>query len=225
GRTTKNTAQARRVYQQQKSIAARIITTNQLPDVVKYIGGCDVAYDEPANTMIGAVVVLDAATLEVLETAHHKMEITFPYVPGLFSFREIPSIVAAFQKLKTAPDVMVCDAHGIAHPRGVGMAAHLGVQLGIPTIGCAKKRLIGNYKPEQLAEQRGSQQQLFVEEEQVGVALRTQNGIKPMFVSIGHKIDITTATKLVLELCPAYRLPETTRQADQLVNRLLKCEA
>lgn len=208
-------------YTQQKTLAKQVIKTNQLRSPIQYVAGVDVAYDESNNKMVGAIVLLDATTIEVKEQAHHIMEITFPYIPGLFSFREIPPILEAFKKLETKPDLIICDAQGIAHPKGVGMATHLGIQLDIPTIGCAKKKLIGSYDKSTLGQNRGAQQELIWEDEIVGVALRTQDEIKPMFVSIGHKIDLKTSIEMVLKFTPKYRLPETTRQADQLVNGLL----
>jgi deoxyribonuclease V len=207
-------------YELQKELRNRVVHTDVLPKEIKYIAGTDVAYNDTDNSMIGAVVILNAASLEVIETAHHEMETTFPYVPGLFSFREIPALLEAFKKLKIQPDLIVCDAQGIAHPYGLGMATHLGLELDIPTIGCAKKRLIGEYDKSKLPTERGATQSLTFEGKEICAALRTQDDIKPMFVSIGHKISLKTALDWVLKLCPKYRLPETTRQADQLVNRL-----
>jgi deoxyribonuclease V len=213
-------SQYKEYYDKQKELRTRVIHADDLPAKVNYIAGTDVAYNDDDNTMIGAVVILDAETLDVIETAHHEMEITFPYVPGLFSFREIPALLEAFKKLEKQPDLIVCDAQGIAHPYGVGMATHLGLELDIPTIGCAKKRLLGDYDRSTLPTQRGEAQTLIFEGKEICAALRTQDDIKPMFVSIGHKLNLKTALSWVLKLCPKYRLPETTRQADQLVNRL-----
>lgn len=172
--------------------------------------------------MIGAIVVLNAQTHEVIEQTFHEMEITFPYIPGLFSFREIPPLIEAFKKLTIKPDLIVCDAQGIAHPKGVGMATHLGIELNIPTIGCAKKRLVGSYDKTLLGLKRGDTQELIYNNVLVGKTLRTQDNTNPMYVSIGHKISLETAIDWVLKLTPDYRLPETTRQADHLVNSLLK---
>jgi deoxyribonuclease V len=128
----------------------------------------------------------------------------------------------AYTQLRIKPDLIVCDAHGIAHPKHVGMATHLGIALDKPTIGCAKKRLVGQYNKDKLGDGRGSKEPLILNGETIGYALRTQNGIKPVFVSTGHKVSAQTACNWVLKLTPAYRLPETTRQADHLVNSLLK---
>ena len=208
-------------YIQQQELRKRVIEENQFKEI-KNIAGVDVAYNDEAQRMVGAIVVLNAETLEVVEKSSHEMDITFPYVPGLFSFREIPPILEAYKKLKIKPDLIVCDGHGIAHPKGIGMATHLGIELDVPTIGCAKKRLVGFFDKEKLESDRGSQHALFWDNREVGVALRTQSDTKPMFVSIGHRINLATAVDWVLKLCSKYRLPETTRQADQLVNRLMK---
>ena len=209
-------------YLEQKKIQTQIITDNHLPDNVQYVAGVDVAYNEQQQIMVGAIVVMNASSLEVVEEQHVTMDITFPYIPGLFSFREIPPVMEAYNKLIIKPDLIVCDGHGRAHPRGVGLASHLGVQLDVPTIGCAKSRLVGAYDSEKLSEDRSSHTPLIWKEEEVGVVLRTQNKVKPVFVSIGHKIDISSAIKWILRLCPQYRLPETTRAADKIVNEILK---
>lgn len=206
----------------QESLASNVIKEDELPENIRYIAGADVAYDTDKEEMIGAIVVLDVETLEVVAQASHRMGITFPYIPGLFSFREIPALIEAYKKLEIKADVLVCDGQGIAHPKQIGMASHLGLVLDIPTIGCAKKRLVGAYDSAQLGTDRGAIFPLLESEETLGVALRTQEGVKPMFVSIGHKISLASAIKWVLHLCRDYRLPETTRQADQLVNQLRK---
>lgn len=211
-------------FREQEDLIQKISTTNELPQTIKYVAGVDVAYNEEENKMVGAVVVLDAETLEVVEQAYHFMEIVFPYVPGLFSFREIPPLLKAIEKLEIKPDLIVCDGHGIAHPKGVGLASHLGVKLDIPTIGCAKKRLVGVYDKSKVGLERGSVQDLILEDKVIGIALRTQEDVKPMFVSIGHKVNLETAKKWTLKLCSKYRLPETTRQSDHVVNSLLKAD-
>ncbi len=212
----------KQLYDLQKSLSKKVIKEDQLAAPIKYIAGVDVAYNDTSDKMIGAIVILDSITFKVVEEVSHEMEITFPYVPGLFSFREIPPLIEAFKKLTIKPDLIVCDAQGIAHPKGVGMATHLGIELNIPTIGCAKKRLVGNYDKNLLGSKRGDTQQLIYNDLLVGKALRTQDNTNPVYVSIGHKISIETAIHWVLKLTPDYRLPETTRQADHLVNFLLK---
>ncbi len=209
-------------YIQQNEMKDKVIKEDILPDELRYIGGVDVAYYEKEKRMIGAIVVLDFQTLELVEEAFHEMDITFPYVPGLFSFREIPAIIEAFKKLNIRPDLIICDGHGIAHPKNVGMATHLGIDLDVPTIGCGKTRLIGDWNKDNLGNERGSIESLNLEKEQIGAVLRTQDNTKPVFVSIGHKISLETAISTTLKMCPDYRLPETTRLADQLVNSLMK---
>ena len=209
-------------FKKQEKMQKKVILKDCLPNTIKYIAGTDVAYHDDGDRMIGAIVVLDAKTLEVVDQASHEMAITFPYIPGLFSFREIPPLLVAFRKLSIKPDIIVCDAQGIAHPKGIGMATHLGIELDVPTIGCAKKRLIGSFDKSKLKPEKGEKLRMFENGKHIGTALRTQKNIKPMFVSIGHKISLPTAIEWVMKLCPKYRLPETTRQADQLVNKLLK---
>ena len=210
------------LYALQNSLSEKVIKDDQLVLPIHYIAGVDVAYNDASDKMIGAIVILDSITFKVVEEVSHEMEITFPYVPGLFSFREIPPLIEAFKKLTIKPDLIVCDAQGIAHPKGMGMATHLGIELNIPTIGCAKKRLIGSYDKNLLGLKRGSTQELIYNGLLVGKALRTQDNTNPMYVSIGHKISLNTAIYWILKLTPNYRLPETTRQADHLVNSLLK---
>jgi deoxyribonuclease V len=164
--------------------------------------------------------VLDATTLQVVESQTAIEVVSFSYIPGLFSFRELPPLLSAFNKLTIKPDLIVCDGQGIAHPRRFGLACHLGVTLNIPTIGCGKSKLLGDFAP--VAEPRGSISELLDDQVLIGNVLQTQAKIKPVFVSIGHRVNLTTATQWVLKLAANYRLPETTRQADQLVNKTLK---
>lgn len=204
----------------QEKIAEQIIVEDELPDSIQYVAGVDVAYNEKQQRMAGAVAVLDATTLELVDQAYHLMEITFPYIPGLFSFREIPPLLEAIKKLQKWPNLIVCDGHGIAHPKGVGMASHLGVELGIPTIGCAKSRLVGAY--DEVGTKKGAFSSLIFDNKEVGRVLRTRDDVKPVFVSVGHRVSIETACQWVLRLCPKYRLPETTRKADTIVNAVIK---
>jgi len=205
----------------QKGLSSQIIETDELPDKIKYIGGADVEYDKESDTIVGAIVVLDYETKELLDSASYAMEASFPYIPGLFSFREMPPLLESFKKLRIYPDLIICDAHGIAHPRRFGLACHLGVELGIPTIGCAKSRLVGKYNP--VTTDRASISDLLDEttNEIIGKVLRTQKDINPVFVSIGHKISINTACKIVLDMTSDFRLPETTRISDALAREAL----
>ena len=205
----------------QRELGRRVIRYDDLPSPVRIIAGADVEYDKDSNRITGAIVLLDAATKAVLEVATHVMTATFPYIPGLFSFREMPPLLEAYRKLRLQPDVIVCDGHGLAHPRRFGLACHLGVELNVPTIGCGKTRLVGRY--ENLALERGATADLLdeVTGEVLGVALRTQTGINPLLVSIGHRVSLETATRLVLSMSDAVRLPETTRQADKYAREAL----
>ncbi|WP_068777090.1 deoxyribonuclease V [Paenibacillus sp. FJAT-26967] len=202
----------------QKQLALQVTLHDQL-NPIHYIAGVDVAYSELSNKLIAAVVILEAVSLHVIETVVMEDMTQFSYIPGLFSFRELPPVVQAFEKLGSLPELVVCDAQGIAHPRRFGLASHLGVLFDIPAIGCGKTRLIGEYSEPGLT--RGSYSPLQAGEQIVGAALRTQDNVKPIYVSIGHRISLPTAQEWILNLCPQYRLPETTRQADQLVRRAL----
>ncbi|QHS60264.1 deoxyribonuclease V [Chitinophaga agri] len=198
----------------QEQLRTQVIQTDMLPADIKLIAGVDVEYDKDSDLIAGAFVLLDFNTLEVVEVATHCMEVTFPYIPGLFSFREMPVLLEAWKKLTQRPDVIICDGQGLAHPRRFGLACHMGIVLDVPALGCGKTRLFGTY--EQPGAERGSVSPLLAEDngEHIGNALRSQEGINPVFVSVGHKISLDTATTLVLKMCTTYRLPETTRKAD-----------
>jgi len=178
----------------------------------KTVAGIDVGYAPKTAIMQAVITVLDMQTLTCLEMAIAISEPNFPYVPGLLSFREVPIVLDAFQKLNTLPDLLVCDGQGLAHPRRFGLACHLGVLTDLPTIGVAKSHYIGEHKP--LETLRGAWQPLRDQGETVGAIVRTQTNIKPVYVSIGHRVSLPTAIALTLHLTPRYRLPETTRQAD-----------
>ncbi|MDE1463110.1 deoxyribonuclease V [Spartinivicinus poritis] len=204
----------------QYQLAAKVITEDDFSKI-HYVAGVDVAYEKHSNQLIAAVVVLNAtSTLQIVETATATGRAQFPYIPGLFSFRELPPLVKALEQLSTEPDLIICDGQGIAHPRRFGLACHLGILYNIPTIGCGKTRLIGEAGT--IAPTRGSFTELIDNEEVIGCVLRTQSDVKPIYVSIGHRVCLATACEWVLKLSPKYRLPETTRQADQLVNQLMK---
>ncbi|MEI7026050.1 deoxyribonuclease V [Paenibacillus sp. y28] len=204
----------------QRELASKIISAGPLPDI-RYLAGVDVAYSERSDQVIAAVVVLEAASHTVKESAVVQDTVQFPYIPGLFSFRELPPVIKAFEQLKIIPDLVVCDGQGFAHPRRFGMASHLGVLFDVPTIGCGKTRLLGEYnEPGAL---RGSFTALTDQGETIGHVLRTQDGIKPVFISVGHRISLAEASEWIIRLTPRFRLPETTRQADQLVRRTMAC--
>lgn len=203
----------------QQELRTKVIKEDQFNTILR-VAGVDVAYDKHSDTIAAAVVIIDAKSLTVIETAAAKDKARFPYIPGLFSFRELPSLIKSFAKLKHTPDLVVCDGQGYAHPRRFGIACHLGVIFDLPTIGCAKTRLLGAHN--ELHFKRGATQPLIDEGEVIGNALRTQNRINPVYVSVGHRISLRTACEWILKLSPKYRLPETTRQADQAVRSALK---
>jgi deoxyribonuclease V len=205
----------------QQELRQQVIVHDDLPQPVRIVAGADVEYDKHSDRIAGAIVLLDAATKAVLEVATHVMMAPFPYVPGLFSFREMPPLLAAYRKLRLQPDVIICDGQGLAHPRRFGLACHLGVALDVATIGCGKTRLVGSYQD--LAPERGATAPLVDEltGEVLGAALRTQPGINPLFISIGHRVSLPLATQLVLTMSEAVRLPETTRQADKFAREAL----
>lgn len=208
-----------KALQLQQELAAKVIKCDQLSKV-HFVAGVDVAYAKESDKLVAAVVILDAVTLEIVETVTAEDSVQFPYIPGLFSFRELPPLVKAFAKLRHNPDLIVCDGQGYAHPRRFGLACHLGVIFDVPTIGCGKTRLVGEFEVPDT--ERGAIAPLSENNEVIGNVLRTQAGINPIYVSIGHRVSLPTATEWVLELSPKYRLPETTRQADQAVRVVLK---
>ncbi|MFI2346174.1 endonuclease V [Streptomyces sp. NPDC019443] len=184
------------------------------------VTGVDVAYDDERDVVAAAAVVLDAATLTVVEEATAVGRVAFPYVPGLLAFREIPAVLAALESLTRDPGLVVCDGYGRAHPRRFGLASHLGVLTGLPVIGVAKNPFAFSYG--ELGPRRGDFAPLRADDgEEVGRALRTQDGVKPVFVSVGHRTTLDNACAHTLRLAPGYRLPESTRLADRLCRRAL----
>jgi deoxyribonuclease V len=183
----------------------------------RLVAGADVAFDKARNQAFAAVVVIELETLETIDESTAIEPIAFPYVPGYLSFRELPVLAAAWKKLREHPDVAVFDAHGYAHPRRFGLACHAGLEFGIASIGCAKSILCG--EPGALEEERGATAPLAdpKDGETLGWVLRTKNRVRPVYVSVGHLIDLPTARDLILRLTPGgrYRFPETTRRADR----------
>lgn len=182
------------------------------------VGGVDVSYDKQSGTLYAAAVVMRLADLEVLETATAVREATFPYVPGLLSFRESPAVLQALAKITRRPDCLLCDGQGIAHPRRFGIACHLGLVLNLPAIGCAKSLLVGEYR--EPGPKRGAFEPLYDRGEQVGIILRTKDGVEPVYVSPGYMVSFAPAREIVLKTHGGYRIPEPTRQAHLLVNQL-----
>ncbi|WP_071191612.1 deoxyribonuclease V [Trichormus sp. NMC-1] len=200
----------------QETLQNQVITTDLFKEPIKYVAGVDMGFLEDGKISRAAVAVLSFPDLQVVETSLAYRPTTFPYIPGFLSFREIPALLDALEKIQTIPDIILCDGQGIAHPRRLGIACHLGVIVDIPTIGVAKSLLIG--KHEELPEAKGSWQPLIHKKETIGAVLRTRTGVKPLYISSGHRISLPTAIDYVLRCTPKYRLPETTRIADKLAS-------
>lgn len=186
--------------------------------VPRSVAGVDVSYEKHGDLFFAGVVVLSYPGLEPLTTASACDRVHFPYIPGLLSFRELPVLLAAFRRLPLRPDLVLVDGQGIAHPRRLGLASHLGLWLDLPTIGCAKSRLCGDHRPP--GPRRGDREPLLLKGEPVGSVLTTRDGVKPLYISPGHRVDIATAVEWTLACGGRYRLPEPTRQAHLLTNRL-----
>ncbi|EKE02566.1 MAG: hypothetical protein ACD_20C00358G0003 [uncultured bacterium] len=202
----------------QKELADKIIEQNMF-EKIDYIAGVDVS--QPAfmqqGILYAAVCILSFPELELVEQVHHFQETDFPYIPGLLAFREAPVIINALEKVKTKPDIIIADGHGISHPRKLGIASHIGVLTGHITIGCAKSILVG--KPEkELPPKKGSYVPLIYHNKIIGNVLRTKDKVNPVYVSIGNKITLDKATEIVLACTTKYRLPEPTRLAHQYAN-------
>ncbi len=202
--------------QTQKDLRSRVIVTPLAEADIRMIAGVDVGLPRGAKTARAAIAVLDYATQEFVDQALAELPVPFPYVPGLLSFREMPVILAALRKLRTNPDVFLVDGHGYAHPRRFGLACHLGVWLDRPSIGCGKSILIG--KTESLANARGSVALLRDGDEIIGAAVRTRTDVKPVYISVGHKVDLESAVRIILNCGRGLRLPEPTRQAHRLAS-------
>lgn len=194
---------------------AGLVRQTPLRGAPRFVAGVDAAFSRDGRRCLAAAVVWDLRERSLVEQHVAVGPLTFPYVPGLLSFREGPAVLAALRQLRTSPDVVMCDGQGWAHPRRFGLACHVGVILRRPTIGCAKSRLIGVHR--EPGARRGAVAPLIDRGEVVGCVLRTQDGINPVFVSVGHLIDLRGARQIVLACALRYRLPEPTRLADQLV--------
>ncbi len=185
---------------------------------IKYVAGGDISYNRGNNTMTAVIAVLDYPSLRLVEIAHHTAPVEFPYIPTFLSFRELPALKAAFGKLKITPELVIIDGQGIAHPRGLGIAAHFGVEMDIPTIGCAKSHLFGRY--EEPGEQRGCWTPLWHGNKIIGAVVRTRERVKPVFVSPGHLVDVESSVEWILKLTAGYKLPEPIRFADSISRRI-----
>lgn len=199
----------------QQQLRKEVITEDRLGEV-RHVAGVDVGFEQNNTITRAAVAVLGLPDLQLLDSAIARLPTSFPYVPGLLSFREVPAVLEALEQLSTPPDLLLCDGQGIAHPRRCGIASHLGVLTGIPSIGVAKTRLIGTHAP--VPDERGAWVPLLDKGEVIGAVLRTRAHVKPIYVSIGHCMSLETAIVHVMRCITKYRLPETTRWAHRLAS-------
>ena len=199
----------------QERLAGRVEEGPPLAEA-RTLAAADVSGGRGGEWIAAAVVLVDAETMDVLEVRRAGMNALWPYVPGCLSFREIPVVLKAFSRRRRRPDVVLCDGQGRAHPRRLGLASHLGLALDVPTIGCAKSRLGGEVRGT-LGRERGSRAPLVDAGERIGTVLRTRTGVKPLYVSVGHRIDLASAERWVLAAAIRYRLPEPSRLAHQAV--------
>ena len=193
------------------------IKYSKLRHPINTIGGCDASFSKDGSQIHAAVVILSYPSLKALEVATATHRADFPYVPGLLTFREGPAILSCLKKIRTRPDVLFFDGQGIAHPRRMGIATHLGILLDVPTIGCAKSKLFGTYK--EPVHKKGFYSMLRGKKGEIlGAVLRTRDNVKPIFVSPGHKMNLHDAIDLTLAATPKYRIPEPLRQAHRMAN-------
>ncbi len=200
----------------QKELRDQISLENDFGDV-KYVAGVDVGFEDQGRTTRAAVVVLDLFTLQPVDQCLARQPTRFPYVPGLLSFREIPAVLESLEGLSVQPDMLLCDGHGIAHPRRFGIACHLGLLTGLPAIGVGKSRLTGRH--EAVPEEKGDWVPLVDKNECIGAVLRSRKNVRPLYISPGHRIDLESAITFVMQALTRYREPETTRHAHRLASR------
>jgi deoxyribonuclease V len=203
----------------QESLRERV-RLQPLAGPARLVAGADVAYSRATHRMHAAVVVVGLPDFCVLETRTVSLMARFPYIPGLFSFREVPPLLAAFRALRTTPDLFLFDGQGLAHPRRFGLACHAGLLLGVPSVGCAKSLLVGEHGP--LAAERGSRADLVFGGRVVGAAVRTRDHTSPVYVSPGHVIDLDSAVEIVLSATPRFRIPEPLRLAHRATTELMR---
>ncbi|HET6432517.1 deoxyribonuclease V [Dyella sp.] len=200
----------------QSELAAGVRLHDELPPP-RLIAGVDVGFEQGGAVTRASAVLLDAASMQPVADALARLPTRMPYIPGLLSFRELPAVLEALAQLPEVPDLILVDGHGVAHPRGLGIAAHLGVVTDLPAIGVAKKVLVGKHDP--VGPQRGDQAVLIHRGRLIGTALRSKDGIKPLIVSPGHRVSHATAVQQVLACGRGYKLPEPTRWADRIASR------
>lgn len=195
----------------QNALAARVSVEDDIPPAPRFVAGVDVSPPDAEGWVRGAVVVLRFPDLSLAEVRVGRDRPSVPYIPGYLAFREVPAVSDALRRIETVPDVILVDGQGLAHPRRFGLACHLGLVAGLPTVGCAKSRLLGRF--DALGEERGSAAPLVHGEEIVGAAVRTRSYVSPIYVSIGHRVSLDAAARFALACCSRYRVPEPTRMA------------
>ena len=203
----------------QKQLASQVVS-KPLPERITLIAGADVGYSSSYNSAVAALAIYTYPSLEFRELVQFSDKIAYPYVPGLLSFRELPLLLKTFPLLQQQPDVVLCDGQGVAHPRRLGLASHLGLWLDLPTVGCAKSRLVGTHG--KIGPKKGQYRSLLHRRERVGVVLRTRTMVKPLYVSPGHLADVQSSRRLVIRCCSKYRLPEPIRRAHLAVQRAVR---
>jgi len=198
------------------------ILLQPLPEIPKYIAGADISFDRGSNLLHAAIIILELDTLTSVARSLASDKTSFPYIPGLLAFREMPVLIKAWNQLKQKPDVLLLDGHGIAHPRRMGIATHFGIEVDHPTIGCAKNVLTGSYG--ELGIEKGDKADLIDGDEKIGMALRSRRNVNPIYISPGHKCSFGNAYEIVMQSLTKYKLPKTTRLAHQWANKLRKDE-
>lgn len=207
----------REAIQIQLRLRAKIELADRLARI-RLVAGADLAFSEQGKRAIAGVIVYSFPEIREIERAWAEAPVSFPYIPGLLSFREAPALLKVFARLQNAPDLIFCDAHGYAHPRRFGLTSHLGVLLDTPTIGCAKSLLVGTHSP--LPLQAGAWTPLHDADEVIGAVLRTRTGVEPIYVTQGHRISLKTALRFVIAVLDGLRIPRPTRDADRFVAAL-----
>ncbi len=201
----------------QERLRERVIVDDRFGEI-HFVAGADLAFDPETDLAVAGVIVYRYPELAEVERRMARRKLRFPYVPGLLSFRESPVLIAAFARLRTEPDLILIDGHGRAHPRLFGIACHVGVMFDKPTIGCAKSLLVGDHA--EPAWKAGATAPLLLRGEQVGTVLRTRDGVKPIYVTTGHRVSLPSAVEIVKDCCDGFRIPKPTREADHYVRDL-----
>lgn len=200
----------------QQQLRDQLILTDQIQEPVRHVAGVDVGFEEDGTITRAAIAILSFPELELQESAIARCPTTFPYIPGLLSFREIPAVLEALSAITITPQILLCDGMGIAHPRRLGIASHLGLLIGMPTVGVGKSRLVGTNA--EVPDEKGKWQPLMHKGDRIGAVLRNRQGTHPLFISPGHRISLETSLTYVLRCTTKYRLPETTRCAHKLAS-------